>query len=58
MLKKDLGGLNKMFGEINKKVLTESVRGSKNKLRVLKHNEQIELEEIDSDKDFKKRILG
>lgn len=47
-----------MFGEINKKVLTESVRGSKNKLRVLKHNEQIELEEIDSDKDFKKRILG
>lgn len=47
-----------MFGEINKKALTESVRGKKNKLRVLKHNEQIELEELDTDKDFKTRILG
>lgn len=47
-----------MFGDINKQELTKSVRGSKNKIRLVTHGEHIDLEEMDNDEDFKKRIIG
>jgi hypothetical protein len=47
-----------MFGEINKKALEDSVKGSKNKIRLVKHNELMDFEEEHSDLKFRKSIIG
>lgn len=45
-----------MLSEIKKDL--ENVRGTKNKIRVIKHQESLEFEDIHTDKGFKKSILG